>query len=151
MTGGTFRTTIEAPIEDVWRVVSDFDGHASWSPKPFEIEWVSGEPGQVGSTFRSFGHAPGDKRNENNGEITERVERTTLAFRSKGKEGWFSNRFDLRAVDERHTDAAFTVEFPKMTGFYAVVVPLLSPILVYPDYRKRMKLLKERVEGEAAG
>ena len=148
MTGGTFSTTIDAPIDDVWKVVSDFDHHASWSPKPFEIEWLSGAPGEVGSRYRSFGHAPGAKRNENNGEVTERAAPTVLAFRSQGKEGWFSNRFALHRVDDATTRVDFTVEYPKMTGFYAVVVPVLSPILVYPDMRKRMAMLKEKVESE---
>src|SRR6185436_14917050 len=61
MTGGTFTTRIQAPVPSVWALVSDLDTHASWSPKPYTVEWLSGEPNQVGSRFRSVGWVPGDK------------------------------------------------------------------------------------------
>src|SRR5439155_26408348 len=64
MPGGTFTTTIQAPPEKVWAVVADIGTHASWSPKAYSMEWTSGEPNQVGSTFHSVGWIPGNKHNE---------------------------------------------------------------------------------------
>ena len=79
MAGGTFTTRIQAPVPTVWALVSDLGTHASWSPKPYTVEWLSGEPNQVGSRFRSVGWVPGDKHHVNEGEITERLEPTRFA------------------------------------------------------------------------
>ena len=64
MTGGTFTIRIQAPVPTVWALVSDLGTHASWSPKPYTMEWLSGEPNQVGSRFRSVGWLPGDKHHQ---------------------------------------------------------------------------------------
>lgn len=60
MTGGVFKVTIDAPPEAVWFWVADMDTHAQWSPNPYRMEWISGEPDQVGSRYRSVGEIPGD-------------------------------------------------------------------------------------------
>ena len=60
MTGGTFTMRIQAPMPTVWGLVADLGTHTSWSPKPYTMEWLSGEPNQVGSRFRSVGWVPGD-------------------------------------------------------------------------------------------
>ena len=97
MTGGTFSTTIDAPIGRVWAVVGDFGTHASWSPKPYEFSWTGGEPNQVGATYHSKGSVPGNSHNENDGEITERTEPTHLAFKANDPQGVFLNAWDLRS------------------------------------------------------
>ena len=70
MAGGTFMTTIQAPPERVWELVSDIGTHGSWSPKKYTVEWVTGRPNQVGSTFHSVGWGLGEQT-ENTSEITE--------------------------------------------------------------------------------
>jgi uncharacterized protein YndB with AHSA1/START domain len=145
MTGGTFTTRIQAPQATVWGLVADLGTHPSWSPKPYTIEWVSGAPNEVGSTFRSVGWIPGDKQHANEGEITERVEPSRFALKSDD-DGWFINEFDLKPVGHGVTEVTFTLTFPKMKGFKAVMVPILFPLVGKSDIRKRMDMLRERAE-----
>ena len=145
MTQGIFTTTIQAKPEAVWRVVADLDTHSSWSPKTYEVTWTKGEPNQVGSTYHSKGWIPGDKNHENDGEITERVEPTRFALRSND-DGWFINEFDLKPVGEGATEVTFTLTFPKMTGAKGLMVPMAFALAGKPDIRKRMALLKSKVE-----
>ena len=136
MTGGTFTTRIEAPQSTVWELVADLGTHPSWSPHAYTVEWISGEPNQVGSKFRSVGWIPGDKHHENEGEITERVEPSRFALRSDD-DGWFVNEFDLKAAGDGATDVTFTLTFPKMKGMKAVAAPIVFPLSGKPDIRKR--------------
>ena len=145
MTAGTFTTRIQAPPATVWALVADLDTHASWSPHTYTIEWISGEPNQVGSKFRSVGWVPGDKQHTNEGEITERVEPTRFALKSQD-DGWFINEFDLKTVGDGATEVSFTLTFPKMKGVKALAVSVLFPLSGKPDIRKRLDLLKERAE-----
>jgi uncharacterized protein YndB with AHSA1/START domain len=146
MTGGTFTTTIQAPPEQVWRAVADLATHPSWSPHPYQVEWLSGEPNAVGSRFRSVGWIPGDEQHTNEGEITERQAPTRFALRSDDG-GWVINEFDLRPTGEGATEVTFTLTFPKMKGFNALMLPIAFPLVGKPDIRKRMGMLKAKVEG----
>jgi len=150
MTGGTFTIRIQAPPATVWGLVADLNTHPSWSPKPYSIEWVSGEANQIGSTFHSVGWIPGDKEHSNEGEITERVEPTRFALTGTDKLGSFVNEFDLTPVGDGATEVSFTLTFPKMKGFNAIMAPLAFPMVGKPDIHKRLNLLKERAERGAA-
>ena len=145
MTGGTFTTRIHAPVPSVWALVSDLGTHASWSPKPYTVEWLSGEPNQVGSRFRSVGWVPGDKHHVTEGEITERVEPTRFALKADDG-GWFIDEFDLIPVGDGSTEVRFTLTFPKLKGFAAFAAPVVFPLVGRSDIHKRLDLLKEKAE-----
>jgi hypothetical protein len=49
MTGGEVTVMIDAPPERIWPWVADLDKHGAWSPKPYSVEWLEGEPNAVGS------------------------------------------------------------------------------------------------------
>src|SRR5262245_24855056 len=146
MTGGTFTTTIDAPIDRVWAVVGDVGTHGSWSPKRYEFSWTGGEPNQVGAIFHSKGSAPGNPNNENDVEITERTEPTHLAFKATDPQGVFMNAWDLRPLGEDRTEVTFSVTFPEMHGMAAVLAPIVFPMVGRPDVRKRLGMLKDKVE-----
>jgi len=146
MTGGTFTTRIQAPPATVWGLVADLDTHPSWSPKPYTIEWISGDPNQIGSRYRSVGWIPGDKNHMNEGEITERVEPTRFALKANDSGGWFIDEFDLKAVGDGATEVSFTLTFPKMKGMNAILAPIAFPLVGKSDIRKRLDLLKEKAE-----
>jgi uncharacterized protein YndB with AHSA1/START domain len=146
MPGGTFTTTINAPIDRVWAVVGDVNTHGSWSPKPYSFEWTGGEQNQVGSTFHSVGAIPMKSDNPNDSEITDRVEPTRLAFTSHDPVGDFKNVYDLRSVGDGTTEVSFTLTFPKLHGAPAVMAPILFPLTGKGDIRKRLEMLKQKVE-----
>jgi Polyketide cyclase / dehydrase and lipid transport len=147
MAGGTFTTTIQVPLERVWAVVSDIGTHGSWSPKEYAVEWVTGQPNQVGSTFHSVGWGLAE-RSENTSEITERVEPTRFAFRSIDPQGVFLNEYDLRPAGDA-TEVAFTVTFPKMHGMAALTTTIVFPLIGRPNIVKRLAMLKNVLEGRS--
>lgn len=148
-TQGTFPVTIQAPPEVVWPWVARIEKHGEWSPKPYRVELVSGEPDSVGSRYRSVGWVPGDKNHANEVEITEVVPQQRFALRADEEMGSFRSTFNLRRVGTDATEVTFHIVFPPMKGLAAVVVPVLFPLVAKRDGRKRMQLLKSKVE--AAG
>lgn len=145
-TQGTVSVTIDAPPESVWPWVSDISRHGAWSPKPYRVEHVSGEPNAVGSRYRSVGWVPpNDSNHENDVEITQVVPMTRFALEATDSSGTFANTFDLTPVGGG-TEVRFQVVFPAMKGLSAVLVPILFPLVGMSDIRKRMQLLKQKVE-----
>lgn len=145
-TQDTVSATIQAPVESVWSWVADITKHADWSPKPYRVELVSGDLNAVGSRYRSVGWVPpNDGDHANDVEITEVVPMSRFALTGTDKSGTFASTFDLASVDGG-TQVTFHIEFPPMKGLNAVMVPLLFPIVAKPDFRKRMELLKQKVE-----
>jgi uncharacterized protein YndB with AHSA1/START domain len=149
MLGGTFTTIIQAPVDRVWSLVGDVGTHASWSPKHYEMVWTGGEANQIGATFHSVGAIPMNSHNENDVEITERAEPTRFAFRSTDPQGVFTNEWNLRPAGEGATEVAWTLTFPKLHGAAAVMAPMLFPLVGKADMRKRLQLLKDKVEAGA--
>jgi uncharacterized protein YndB with AHSA1/START domain len=142
----TVTTTIRAPLEAVWPWVADITRHAEWSPKPYRVDLVSGDLNAVGSRYRSVGWVPPNESNHaNDVEITEVVPMSRFALRATDESGTFASTFDFLPVDGG-TQVTFHIEFPAMKGLNAVMVPLLFPIVAKPDFRKRLGLLKRKVE-----
>ena len=96
-----------------------------WSPKPYRIEWLEGEPNAVGSRFHSAGVIPGDKHHENEGRITENQPTTRFAFRSSDPQGEYAHTYTLTPNGDG-TDVTHRVEFVKMRGIAAVLLPRSS-------------------------
>ena len=144
-TQGSFSVTIQAPPEVVWPWVSQLDRHAAWSPKPYRVELVSGEPDAVGSRYRSVGWIPGDKDHANDVEIIDVLPLERFALRADEAQGSFQSTYTLRRTGDA-TEVTFRLVFPPMKGISAVLVPVLFPLVGKPDIRKRMNLLKNKVE-----
>lgn len=145
-TQGTVSVTVGAPPERVWPWVADIARHGEWSPKPYRVELVSGEPNAVGSHYRSVGWVPpNDGTHENDVEITQVVPMTRFALDATDSNGTFANTFDLTPAGDG-TEVTFHIVFPPMKGMSAVMVPILFPLVGMSDIRKRMRLLKQKVE-----
>ena len=141
-------TTIAAPREAVWPWVADIMRHGEWSPKPYRVELVSGDLNAVGSRYRSEGWVPPNDGNHGNEvEITEVVPMSRFALIARDESGTFASTFDLLPV-AGGTQVTFHIVFPPMKGLSALMVPLLFPIVAKPDFRKRLGLLKQKVESE---
>jgi uncharacterized protein YndB with AHSA1/START domain len=145
MTSGEFEVTIDAPADRVWPWIADLGKHTEWSPKPYTVEWTSGEPNAVGSRYRSVGWIPSDKDHVNEGEIVENRPHDRFALRAHDEQGSYANTFTL-APDGPGTKVTLRLEFLKMHGMAAVMIPLLFPLLGKRDLRARMELLKTKVE-----
>jgi uncharacterized protein YndB with AHSA1/START domain len=144
-TQGEFPVTIQAPPSAVWPWIAELEKHVEWSTRPYQIEWLSGEPNAVGSRYRSVGWVPGDKDHVNEGVITEVVPNERFSLEADDKEGTFHNTYTLRPVEDG-TEVVFHLTFPQMKGMVAMLAPPVFALVGKPDTRKRMQLLKQKVE-----
>jgi uncharacterized protein YndB with AHSA1/START domain len=145
MTSGEFNVTVDAPVDRVWPWVADLGKHAEWSPKEYTVEWIQGEPNAVGSRYRSVGWVPGDKHHVNEGEIVENRPQERFALRAQDKNGSYADTFTLEPHGQS-TKVTFRLDFLKMNGMSALMVPVVFPLIGKKDIRARMALLKTRVE-----
>jgi uncharacterized protein YndB with AHSA1/START domain len=146
---GMFSTTINASPEAVWPWVAELEKHSEWSPKPYLVQRVSGTPGSVGSTYRSEGWIPGDSTHVNTVEITEVVPGERLVLRADEEMGSFHNAYRLAPVDGG-TQVTYELVFPPLKGAQKLMLALLFPLVGKPNIRKRMRLLKAKVESAQA-
>lgn len=144
----TCTVTINATPEKIWPYISDLNRHHEWSPKPFAIEWVSGEPNAVGSTFGSTGALPQDKNHVMEGTVLSSDAPKRFSLKSHDKGGEFVNTLELTPQGEQ-TKVTRTVEFPPPKGAFVVLLPILLPLVIRPGIQKGMDLLKTKVEGSA--
>jgi len=145
MTQGSFSVTIQAPPDVVWPWVSQLEKHVEWSTKPYSVEWISGPPNAVGSRYRSVGSMPTDKDHVNEGESTESVPNQRFALRADDPEGPFHNTYTIAPTAEG-TSVTFRLVFPKMSPPKAAIGALIFNTTGKADIRRRMALLKQRVE-----
>jgi uncharacterized protein YndB with AHSA1/START domain len=148
MTSGTFEVTIDAPADRVWPWVADLGKHAEWSPKPYAVEWIQGEPNALGSRYRSVGVIPGDKEHENEGEVVENKPPERFAIASHDKQGSYSNVFTLTPAGSG-TKVTLRLEFVQMHGIAALLLPVIFPLVGKKDLRARMAMLKSKVEASS--
>jgi uncharacterized protein YndB with AHSA1/START domain len=142
---GTFTKTIDAPPATVWPWIGQLEKHAEWSPKSYRVELVSGEPGAVGSRYRSVGWVPGDKEHTNEVEIVAMVPEQRLELKSEDPQGTFTNTYALRPAGNG-TEVTYDIVFPEMKGLLRLMLPVLFPLIAKTDIRKRLDLLKQKAE-----
>jgi hypothetical protein len=93
-----------------------------------------------------MGSIPTDKHHENVGEITESVPNTRFALRADDPEGAFENTYIVAPAGDGATTITFRIVFPKMSAPKAAAAALIFATVGKADIRRRMQLLKRRVE-----
>jgi uncharacterized protein YndB with AHSA1/START domain len=116
----TWTVTIDAPPEKLWPWVADLAKHGEWSPKPYRMEWLSGDPNAVGSRFRSHGWLPQDKDHEMEGTITAHEPWSRYEVVATDSSGDWMNRYEL-ALRGSGTVVTKTMVGPLPTGAGKVV------------------------------
>lgn len=145
----TWTVTINATPERVWPLVSDLGRHGEWSPKPYKVEWLSGEPNAVGSTFRSTGWLPQDKQHSMEGRVTANEPMKTFeVVTHDAKEEW-TNRFELTPSGSQTTVTKMMVG-PSLSGVKKVAFSVVSALFVNGAVQKGMNMLKTRVESTSS-
>ncbi|HSJ72414.1 MAG TPA: SRPBCC domain-containing protein [Acidimicrobiia bacterium] len=122
----SIRTSIdvEAPIEDVWQILTDLEGHADWNPFIIHAEGSVVEGSTIAVTLQMTGSKPSRFQPV----ITEATGPTTFEWLgSVGVRGVFDgrHRFDLESTGS----GTRVTQSESFTG-------LLAPIVV-PMIRKR--------------
>jgi uncharacterized protein YndB with AHSA1/START domain len=144
----TVSEKINAPVDLIWPWVANLEKHSQWSPKPYKVELVSGEPNSVGSKYRSVGVVPpGDKEQVNDVEISEINQGHKIVFLAHDRNGTFRNTFTFTPVSGG-TEVTFNHTFPRMKGIGMILLPLLLPIVGKKDAMKRLGMLKAKAEAK---
>ena len=149
MSSESFPIQINADVSTVWPWIVDLTKHAAWSPSAYEVELVSGSTGEVGAHYRSVGRVPGDRHHSNEVEVTAVDVNRRLTFVAHDEMGEFQNIFELSETDGG-TEVVFSMDSPSMTGIKAVLFPIAFPLVVKPNVRKRMRMLKAVVEAQSS-
>ena len=144
-TQGIESITIQATPDVVWPWIADLGRHAAWSPKPYKVDLVSGEPGTVGARYRSVGVIPGDKDHTNDVEIIDVVPGQRFVLVGSDANGPHQNIYTLRASGTG-TEVTHQLVFPEMKGVAKVLLPVLFPLVGKSDMRRRLRLLKTAIE-----
>lgn len=145
----TWPISVNAKPEQVWPLVADLARHHEWSPKPYKMEWLSGEPNAVGSTFRSMGWLPQDKHHVMEGTVTVNDPMNTFeVVTHDAKEEW-TNRFDLSSSGPQ-TTVTKTMIGPPLSGVKKAAFSVIFVLLVKGPVQKGMNMLRARAEAAAA-
>ena len=145
----TWTVTISAKPEQVWSLVADLGRQNEWSPKPYKVEWLSGEPNAVGSTFRSTGWLPQDKAHEMEGTIKVSEPMKTFEVVSHDDKEEWTNRYAF-ASSGSQTTVTKTMVGPPLTGVKKAARSAIFTFFVNGAVQKGMDLLKTTAESEPA-
>lgn len=141
----TWTVTIDRPVEEVYDYVANPNNHANWSPKPYKVVDVVGEPGEKGTTFTSIGWVPGESEHRNQVEVTAADRPGLLEFTSDDAGHKYVSRFSFSG-NGGSTTVTRTADWPKPGGVAGLVFPLISAALIKPDVNKGLRKLKAALE-----
>ena len=144
----TWTVTIDASPEKVWPWVADLGKHTDWSPKPYRVEWLSGEPNAVGSTFRSVGWLPNDKSHAMEGRIAKSEPQKVFEVVSHDDKQEWTNRYEL-ARSGAQTSVTKTMTGPPLTVVQKAIYAVALAVFVRGAVQKGLNMLKTKVEGSA--
>ena len=139
---------VQRPQQEVFEYLTQVSRHGEWSPKPWRLE---GNPGPLasGTRFTSYGWVPGDKEHRNEVEVTECAPPSRITWETTEEQapGRFVSTYVL-TPEGSGTKVDRTFEFPQPTGFVGVIFPVISALVVKPNFNKGMTLFKQRLESE---
>ena len=135
---------VQRPQPEVFEYLTQVNRHGEWSPKPWRVEDDPG-PLTLGTKFTSYGPIPGDKDHRNEVEVTVSTPPSRLRWETNEKAGHFVNTFVL-TPEGSETRVERTFEFPEPKGFIRVIFPLISLLLIRPNFHKGLSLFKQRLE-----
>lgn len=141
----TWTVTIDATPERVWPWIGDLEKHADWSPKPFHVEWLSGEPNAVGSTFRSVGWVPNDKNHSMEGRVSASEPHKVFEVVSHDDKQEWTNRYEL-VPSGAQTAVTKTMAGPPLTGVQKAIYAVALAVFVRGAVQNGMDMLKAKVE-----
>jgi uncharacterized protein YndB with AHSA1/START domain len=143
----TWTVTIDATPDKVWPWVANLEKHSDWSPKPYHVEWLSGEPNALGSTFRSKGWVPNDKSHAMEGRIAVSEPQKIFEVVSHDDKQEWTNRYELTPSGAQ-TTVTKSMAGPR-GGLQKAIYAVALVLFVRGAVQKGMNMLKAKVEGSA--
>lgn len=138
-----FSIQIKARPEDLFAYVADFTKHPEWSPDDMKMEALTPGPTRVGSKFKAEGTLQG-KRNPSEVVVTAYDPPRRLAFTATDARAPLQHTFTFTPKDggtwvNRHLE-------PPSALIGKILMVILMPIAIRPNFTKALELLKQRVE-----
>ncbi|HEV8535969.1 MAG TPA: SRPBCC family protein [Candidatus Limnocylindria bacterium] len=150
--GPTFTVHVSAPPDRVYAYVADFLRHPEWSPDDMKIESQTPGPSRVGSRFKAVGTLQG-KRNSSELEITAMEPSRRIVFTATDKSGPIFHTFTFTPENGgTRVDRNLSAERmpPLRQAIRTLMMYLLVPLAVRPNFMKALNMMKANVEGKAA-
>jgi uncharacterized protein YndB with AHSA1/START domain len=144
----TWTVTINATPDKVWPMIANLERHTDWSPKPYRMEWVSGEPNAVGSTFRSVGWLPNDKNHEMDGRVSANEPQKVFEVVTHDDKQEWTNRYEL-SPSGTQTTVTKAMTGPPLSGVQKAIYAVAFAVFVRGGVQKGMNMLKAKVEGSS--
>lgn len=144
----TYKVDFSATPGQVWPLVGDLGRFAEWSPKPYKVEWLSGEPNAVGSTFRSTGWLPQDKEHSMEGKVNVNERMKTFEVTTHDENQEWTNRYEL-TPNGSQTTVKKTAIGPSLTGVKKAIRQAIFAVYVNGQMQKGLDMLKSKVESTA--
>jgi hypothetical protein len=145
----TFSVTINATPERIWPLVGDLGRMNEWSPKPYKVEWLAGEPNAVGSSFRSTGWLPQDKAHQMEGMVKINEPMKTFEVVTHDDNEEWTNRYELWPSGSQ-TTVTKTAIGPPLTGLKKAARTAIFALYVNGAMQKGMNNLKAKVESASS-
>jgi uncharacterized protein YndB with AHSA1/START domain len=144
-----YTVSIDAPPEKVWPLVADLGRQGEWSPKPYRVEWQSGTPNAVGSTFRSIGWLPQDNEHVMEGVVKVNEPMKTFEVTTHDDKEEWTNRYDL-APSGSQTVVTKTATAPPLSGVKKAMRSAIFALFVNGAMKKGMSSLKAKAESASS-
>ena len=143
----TWTVTIDATPDKVWPWVGNLEKHGDWSPKPYHVEWLTGEPNAVGSTFRSVGWLPNDKSHSMEGRVSANEPQKLFEVVTHDDKQEWTNRYELKPSGAQ-TAVTKSMAGPP-GGLQKAIYAVALVLFVRGAVQKGLNMLKAKVEGSA--
>ena len=141
----SWTVTINKPAAAAFDFVANPNTHTSWSPRPFQVVDIVGEPGEVGTSFTSIGWLPGDSEHRNWVEVTAAQRPNMVEFTSTDGDDHFVNRFEFAEV-AGVTTVTRRADWARPKGAVSLAFPLIVLAIIGPDVSKGLRKLKTALE-----
>lgn len=150
---GQVSTSIDAPADRIWRMVTDVTRMGEWSPVCYRCEWVKGSQAEVGARFRGYNRDRG-ARWWTECEVTASEPGKVFAFSTV--DGTFSLGYRGREMTRWRYEFEPDGLGTKVTESYELVAlpPLLRPMSFFLNRQDRLAGLRatlERLKASAEG
>jgi uncharacterized protein YndB with AHSA1/START domain len=140
-----YTVSINAAPEKIWPLVADLDRHGDWSPKPYKVDWLSGQPNATGSTVKSTGWLPQDSAHVMEGVVKANEPMKTFEVTTHDDKEEWTNRYEL-TPNGSGTTVTKTVIWPPLTGAKSAARSAIFAVFVNRGMNKGLSLLKEKAE-----
>ena len=144
MRATTFSIFIKAPPEEVFPLVSDLFRHPDWATDRMKIEAISYGPLGTGNHYRSITHFKGMVIVAEI-QVIEYQPSTRFAFKVNDRTGRYVHEFRLHAQEDG-TLVERSISNERRDLLTKILTMILMPLLIIPESKKALQLLKAKVE-----